>query len=425
MEKHSLGTLHLNFNSRARKIAVLLAIMSVSTLLGMQIAQAQSDDILHFFSGGMDGSLPTSGVTLGGTGTLYGTTTSGGSGNSGVVYRLTERHSAWTLSSLYEFTGLDDGGVPQAGITIGPNGALYGTTAFGGTLDAGTVFELRPPLTVCKAVTCYWIETAIHSFTGNPDGLNPGFGNLIFDSAGNIYGTTSYGGTNDKGVVFELSPSGGSWTETILHNFGSGDDGATPESGVIFDSAGNLYGTTNFGGNSPNCESGCGIVYQLVPSNGSWTENIILYFDGSTSGYEPQGTLTIDGSGNLYGTTLNGGPDGGNGSVFELSPSDGGWTYIALVNFSGECNPRPGVTMSAAGHLYGVCYYGGANTFGELFDLAYNGSMWVYSNLYSFGATNDGHYPEGPVVLDASGNIYGTTVNGGMNQNGVVWEFAP
>jgi uncharacterized repeat protein (TIGR03803 family) len=427
MEKrtHPLGSLLFSLRLNGRNVAIW-SVAGLVFLVGTAlVSSAQTYTQLHLFNDGLDGALPTSGLTNSGSAALYGTTTSGGTGNNGVVFKLTNKNSSWTFSPLYEFTGGDDGGVPYAGVVVGPNGALYGTTSLGGTGDDGTVFELMPPPTFCRAILCFWTERVIHSFTGTPDGNSPGFGNLVFDHSGNIYGTTAYGGTFDEGVVFELSPSGGGWTETILHNFGSGTDGANPESGVILDSAGNVYGTTAFGGTATDCEMGCGTVFQLVPSGGSWTENILLNLDTESSGSDPQGTLTMDSSGNLYGTAVKGGMDGGNGTVFELSPSGGGYTYSLIVEFTGACNPRPGVTLDSAGDLYGVCYDGGSNLYGLLFELTNSGSGWTLNDLYDFFNFNgDGKYPEGPVLL-LGGSIYGTTISGGNNDNGTLWEYTP
>ena len=195
--------------------------MLVITTVAAPAAQAQTYSVLHYFTGGLDGGNPYAGVTVGGPGTLYGTTA--GYGNRfGSVFKLTQRGSGWTLDPLYNFAGGDDGpdgAYPLAGVVFGPSGALYGTTGEGG-YGVGTVFEVRPPATACKTAICYWNETILHGFTGNlGDGGYPGFGNVTFDQAGNMYGTTESHGTSDCGVVWELAPSGGGWTESVLYNF--------------------------------------------------------------------------------------------------------------------------------------------------------------------------------------------------------------
>jgi hypothetical protein len=278
------------------------------TLLTTHAIEAQTFSVLHNFSGGGDGANPYAGITVGPSGVLYGTALRGGNYNGGTVFKLSQVNSSWVLSPLYEFTGGSDGDTPQGGVVIGPNGALYGTTFYGGGVNYGVAFELRPPATVCKAILCYWGETVLHTFTGTPDGQYPASVNLAFDQVGNIYGTTYRGGSYgyNGGTTFELTPSGGGYTESILHNFGSGTDGYWPYAGVVLDTAGNVYGTTVYGGTGAECGGNCGTVYQLMPSNGGWQENILVSFD-YTDGNYPFSNLIIDAFGNLYGTTSGGG----------------------------------------------------------------------------------------------------------------------
>jgi uncharacterized repeat protein (TIGR03803 family) len=274
-------------------------------------------------------------------------------------------------------------------------------------------------------VLCLPAKVASHICGGPNDGANPFYGTLVFDASGNIYGTTTLGGIyNNAGVVFELTPAGNGYAETILHNFGAGTDGAQPVSGVVLDSSGNLYGTTTQGGTGSGCGSGgCGTVYQLVPSDGGWTENVLFDFVGNTSGYEPTGTLIMDPSGNLYGTTNLGGAAGG-GTVFELS--NGTWNYSLLYAFT-ACNAQPGLTMDHFENLYGVCEDGGAYQHGFLFRLMHSDGGWTLTDLHDFQPINDvdGQYPRGAVTIDANGNIFGTTAYGGDSGNGIVWEYTP
>lgn len=405
-------------------IAVGSAMLFALTLFSPQLAGAQQFNVIHSFTGGADGAGPYAGLTIVGPGVFYGTTDYGGiydNGVNGVVFALHSSASGWTLDPLYEFSGYpNDGSGPVAAVAIGPNRALYGTTQEGGAggADGGTVFELQPPAHACQAALCYWRESIVHTFQGPPnDGHLPQLGTLVFDQAGNIYGTTELGGTSDRGVVFELKPSGSGWAVNVLHSFGSGSDGFQPEAGVIFDPAGNLYGTTFQGGTARD-----GTVFKLTPSlGGTWTESILHNFTGGSDGNWPYGTLVRDASGNLYGTASAGGSNGG-GVVFELSYSSGGWVFSTLYSFS-ACDAYAGVTMDSAGNLYGVCSSGGAAGRGFAFELTNSSGSWTLTDLHDFTNGSDGAQPVGSVVVDSLGNLYGTAVYGGNDGDGTVWEI--
>ncbi len=408
----SLRKFHFNVNSCVSMFALALVIVFALTLLTPYALQAQTFSVIHNFANGADGANPQAGVTVASSGTLFGTATNGGTGGGGTVFKLTPHGSSFVFSPLYEFTGGIDGASPLGGVVVGPNGALYGTTYERGMYGYGVTFELRPGATFCRSVLCYWNETVLYSFTGMPDGEYPYYENLAFDQAGDIYGTTLRGGMYGYGTTFELTPSGGGYTESILHSFGSGSDGVQPYPGVVLDTAGNVYGTTANGGTG-----GAGTVYQLVPSNGGWLENVLVNFDG-TDNY-PYGNLIIDDSGNLYGTTTS-------GVVFKLAPSGGGFTYSQLYSISG-CVSTGGVAMDAAGDLFGVCYQRGAYQDGWVFELTNCSQICVAHDLHDFSG-GDGAGPYGTPALDANGNLYGTTVVGGANcispGCGVVWEIA-
>ncbi len=218
---------------------------------------------------------------------------------------------------LYSFPGGSGGGYPFAGLIFDSAGNLYGTTRYDGSSGWGVVFELTP------RANDQWVETVLYSFTGGADGSTP-YAGLIFDGAGNIYGTTSAGGNltctylpDSCGVVFELTPSAsGPWIETILYSFTGGSDGANPNAGLIFDSGGNLYGTTLYGGNQNND----GVVFALTPSaSGQWTETVLQAFTGGNDGARPYDGLILDSANNLYGTAFAGG-SASSGVVFELTP---------------------------------------------------------------------------------------------------------
>jgi uncharacterized repeat protein (TIGR03803 family) len=269
---------------------IAAATLHVFALMVTLPAQAQTFTLLHSFTGA-DGSSPTSGVAMDQGGNLYGTASLGGhtGGNCftgcGTVYKLSYRNSNWIFTPLYLFS-YSDGSQPLGRVAFGPDGRLYGTTTSGGAFNAGVVFSMQPPPTICKTTRCYWKETVLYSFSGGADGLNPGYGDLAFDRAGDIYGTTMYGGTNNAGTVYKLSSSHGVWSETVLHNFGAtADDGQTPYAGVVLDGTGNLYGTTFLGG-----RSGVGEVYELQAAEG-WSEITLHSFEEDTDGYELAGGL--------------------------------------------------------------------------------------------------------------------------------------
>jgi uncharacterized repeat protein (TIGR03803 family) len=263
----------------ATALRVLIRLAFTGVFVTATLAQAQTFSVLHDFTNGPDGAAPRAGLTVGPSGAVYGTAEGGGPHGYGTVFRLSQTNSGWVFSTLYGFAGGNDGADPIGGVVIGPGGALYGTTQTGGDDDDGVVFALRPPPTFCRATSCDWNETLLHTFTGVPDGFNPWVENLVFDAAGNIYGTTTNGGAHDAGTVFELTRSGGGYTESILYSFAGSPDGANPFAGVTLDAAGNIYGTTGNGGTGRGCDFGCGTAYQLTPSNGSWLENVLVNFD--------------------------------------------------------------------------------------------------------------------------------------------------
>jgi uncharacterized repeat protein (TIGR03803 family) len=333
--------------------------------------------------------------------------------------------AAQTESVLYNFTpnGID-GNSPIAGLTWGAGGNLYGTTYDGGRYLGGTVFQLSPQS------GGGWTETLLHTFG---TGQQP-WGPLTADSAGNLYGTTTGGGSFGKGIVFEISPvSGGGWTYKRLHAFGNGKDGFDPMGGLVLDAAGNLYGTTGGGGAYDD-----GTVFELTPGTGGfWTEKILHHFHPSAlDGYYPVSGLTFDGSGNLYGTAMKGGTNPGSsglgaGTIFKLTPSSGGWTYKTIHEFNiknGE-NPEGALLVDAAGNLYGTTTIGGAYQSGTAFELSPTGAGggWVETILHSFNdstSVSDGYNPYPGLIADGSGNLYGTTYVGGSGY-GIVFKLTP
>lgn len=398
------------------------SILALSVLLILLVtapaAQAQTFTVLHSFTG-PEGANPYSGLIMDHAGRLYGTAYAGGAHGFGTVYRIARAGSGWIATGLYSFQGGTDGAYPVASLTFGPDGTLYGTTSaggLGGNDGNGTIFNLRPPASACRAALCPWTETVLYRFSGGSDGAAPSFADaLVFDQSGNIYGTTSDGGAHGYGVVFELIHSGGSWTENVLWSFTGGEDGGSPLSGVIFDSAGNLYGTAVEGG----ADAG-GVVYELSPSGSGWTQTTLYSFNGADAPF-PAGGVTMDANGNLYGTT--GGPQG-QGEAYELTESSGSWSIsrrqLLSVSYNG---PYDTPTLDAEGNLYGTSSFFEEGC-GEVFKMTPSGPGWTYTQ-FDWQLDNDGCFPIGGVIFDSNGNMYGTASMEGANLNGTVWEITP
>jgi uncharacterized repeat protein (TIGR03803 family) len=427
--EHPTSVLH----SSLRVAAFALELVCVLSIFATQPAQAQTLTTLYTFTGGPEGSAPFGGVTLDAAGNIYGTTQFGGytggqcaaPGGCGTVYRLKHTGSGWMLTSLYTFHD-NDGATPQARVVFGPDGTLFGTTDEGGYQENGVVFNLRPASTVCKTSLCPWMETVLHEFAGNADGCLPGLGDLTFDSAGHIYGTTEDCG-NANGAVFELDrqPSG-AWLESILYGVDQDGDGEYPLNNVIFDTQGNMYTTTEWsvagGGN--------GTVIQMVNTSSGWRGTDLHNFSRASDGGEIFAGPVFDHAGNLYGATFLGGEYNG-GTIFELSPSNGGWVFNVIYNFAEGNGPWASMVVDAAGNLYGTTTSGGAHTAGNVFKLTPSAGGWTYTSLYDFTGGSDGSFPVSQVSFDAEGNLYGTTAFGGNVADcngtgcGTVWEITP
>jgi uncharacterized repeat protein (TIGR03803 family) len=434
---------------RPQSAVLAILIMLLFLLLGLlfiiltgQPAQAQTFKVLYNFTGGADGENPSSGLTMDAAGNLYGTTHGELAGyhcvdsECGTVFKLSKKGADWVLDTLYSFRGLSnyypsDGSNPSGGLAIAQNGSLYGTTNRGGIdrnfpYGCGTVFHLTPPPTAPKTESAPWNEASIYRFTCSGDGAYPQ-GDLIVDALENVYGTAMQGG-NGYGVVYELMPSGNRWIQTVLYAFQTGDGAWFPPSGVVFDTFSNLYGVGEGGG--PYFGGG---VYQLSPSGSGWTERTLYSFTGGSDGSGPIGGLIIDAAGNLYGTTIYGGDlscnaPSGCGTVFELTPSSGGWSLSTLYSFSGcggWCAPHDKLLMDAAGNLYGTKQGDGLYSGGSVFKLTRSNGGWTYSSLHDFTGGSDGGAPEGSLILDGNGNLYGTTYQGGAYGSGVVFEITP
>jgi uncharacterized repeat protein (TIGR03803 family) len=324
--------------------------------------------VLYSFKGGKDGGEPYKGVTLDALGNVYGTAVTGGGGSCeggcGLVFKLTNSGGNWTQRVIHYFTGGADGSGPGSGLTFDSHGYLYGMTPTGGAYGVGTIYQLRPQ------TNGTWRLSVIHTFTGGDDGSSGSAGRLILDRAGNLYGVTTVGGANGKGVAFELAHGQTGWTLLPLYAFKDQPDGALPYGGLISDRAGNLYGTTYYAG-----AHDVGTVYKLTHANGSWTETVLYSFKGGTDGSSPISTLISDAAGNLYGTTSDGGTGCACGVIFKLARgADGTWTESVPYRFPG----MPGAGFS------------------------YNG-----------------------MISDSAGRFYGATTHGGPTNDGTIYQFTP
>ena len=400
---------------------------------------ATKNQVLYRFchvSGCKDGQKPLAGLVADATGNLYGTTQYGGLGYGTVFQLIRDANGKWIEKVLYNLCSMSactDGLFPQSKLTFDSVGNLYGAATEGGNYEdcsagCGTIFQLTP------GAEGKWSTRLIYTFKG-PDGAFP-FSHLIFDAAGNLYGTTWGGGTSTFGTVFRLQPgANGNWTEKVLYNFCSASrctDGANPAAGLIFDAAGNLYGTTNVGG-----AWGSGSLFRLAPdANDVWTETVLYDFDGNIGAY-PFAELIFDAAGNLYGTANVGGDRscaGGCGNVFQLVP-DGysKWTVKVVHSFNGidGAYPYAGVIFDAAGNLYGTTPGGGGgdascpNGCGVVFELIPDrAGKWTERVLHRFNGS-DSAYPYGGVIFDASGDLYGTTGGGATYGGGSAFEIIP
>jgi uncharacterized repeat protein (TIGR03803 family) len=394
----------------SQKVSLLAAILAL-TVIAANPAEAQTEVVLHSFSAIPDGCYPFAGLLLTAQDALYGTTSSCGPSGGGSVFKI-KLHTVEAKDKekiFYSFGGTPDAFLPEAGL-IQEKGKFYGTTCCGGATNHGTIYELNGK----------GQETILYNFTGGAEGFGSS-GTLARDAKGNFYGTAAGGDTacdppSGCGLVYKVTPAG---IQEVLHSFSGSPDGATPyDAGVVIDGEGNLSGTTIVGGTN-----GLGAVFE-VTSSGS--ESILHSFAGGSDGAYPQAGLFIDGQGNLYGTTAGGGSTG-LGTVFEVMASG---TEKVLHTFTGTPDgnyPYASVIVDAEGNVYGTTYYGGNANDGTVFKITAAG---VESVLYSFLDSPDGAHPVAGVVLDSAGNLYGTTIYGGGTECspygcGTVFELTP
>jgi uncharacterized repeat protein (TIGR03803 family) len=322
--------------------------------------------VLYNFTGGLDGGQPYKGVTLDSHGDLYGTAVTGGiggcEGGCGVVYKLSHSHGSWKQSVIYSFTGGSDGSGPGSPVVFDKQGNLFGATPVGGTSGAGTIYELKQE----KDGT--WKLALVHSFTGGTDGAGGSAGRLLFDHKGNIYGVATSGGAYGSGTAFQLSSvQQGKWKLKTLYAFKGQPDAGFPYGGLVFDSAANLYGTTYYDG-----KNDIGAIYELSPVGGKWKETVLHSFAGGSDGNESLSTMVSDAAGNLYGTTIAGGASGCDcGTIFKLAARAKGLRkYSVVYRFKGAPDGAylyAGMVPDSAGRFYGITLQGGSANIGTIF----------------------------------------------------------
>jgi uncharacterized repeat protein (TIGR03803 family) len=407
-------------------------------------ASAATEKILYQFSGGGDGGSPNGALIFDGQGNLYGAAAEGGKYGAGVVFELSPPsvgQTVWQETVLHSFKGRPDGDTPVGSLARDSQGNLYGSTARGGTYNLGTVFELIAP----GVGHPMWNWVVLYSFEAGADGEVPCVGaGLLIDSSGILYGTTCWnGGTGNtgyrNGTVFKLTPplSGkGAWNKFVLHGFSeSSIDGGYPAAQLTFDATGSLYSTTYTGGSGVGCTISmphCGIVFQLLPTGlfRPWKEIILHNFiPNGVDGVAPLSGVTFDSQGNLYGTTSLGGKYA-MGAIYKLTPPPRGkttWGEAVAWNFSGPDGDLPAygnLISDKSGNIYGTTVLGGVRgcNCGTVFEYTPGGTL---KSLYSFTNTGgDGANPEGGLVMSGAGNLFGTTLNGGVGA-GTVFEVTP
>jgi uncharacterized repeat protein (TIGR03803 family) len=392
------GTTHPSF------LAVLILCFGV--VFFCQPVASQTLTVLHTFP--YYYNQPAAGLGTDSSGALYGTT----SFAYGTAFRLKQHDGNWLYSLLFNFPfgGTDQ---PEGPLLVAPDGTLYGTSQYiNNCYNCGSVFHLYPFASVPRTALSPWNQSVLYSFTGGSDGGTPS-GALLMDSSGNPYGTTERGGPSGDGVIYEIEH--GTWTESVLFSPQNQRQGVHPLNGVVADNAGNLFGVFQRGG--PN---GPGAVYELTNSGSGWTEQITWAFTGGSDGQEPVSVI-IDPSGNLFGATSGGGTGLG-GVIFKLTHGSGGWSFTPLYDLTGSapCGVRGRLTLDNSGNLFGVTYCDGALGQGSIFELAVSGGSYTFIDLYDFTGGSDTSLPNGDLVIDAQGNLYGTTIGNG----GIVFQLS-
>jgi len=410
---------------RHKDLRALSSTLAVLVLCGALAGSAAAGTkVIYSFGGDADGEYIDSDLVMDSAGNIYGTSVQGGEFGGGTVFELRPSAGGWVHTVLYSFTGGADGGEPYKGVTLDAQGNLYGTAVTGGTGQGceggcGVVYKLT------KSGTS-WTQSVIHNFTGGRDGSGPGSG-VTFDKERTLYGMTPTGGAHGLGVVYQMKPDlNGGWKFSVIHAFTGGQDGSNGSAGrLILDKAGNLYGVATTGG-----ANGKGVAFRLTRAASGHSFLQTLYaFKGQPDAGFPYGGLTFDALGNLYGTTYY---DGKNnlGAVYELTSNNGAWSERVLYSFEGGSdgsNSISNLVFDGVGNLYGTTSEGGAGcSCGVIFKLAPGANgKWTESVVYRFQGAPDGGFAYNGMVGDTAGNFYGTTVHGGFSDDGTIYKFNP
>lgn len=397
------------------------AVVLGAFLCGVAPIKGATTEVIYSFEGEDDGEYADTDVEVDATGNLYGTSVLGGDFGGGTVWQLSPVGGDWVHTVLYSFTGGADGGEPYKGVTLDGAGNLYGTAVTGGSGSCEGGCGVTYKLTKSGDT---WTQRVIHAFTGGADGSGPG-SRVAVDKRGNVYGMTPTGGANGLGVIYLLRPrKSGGYAFRVIHTFSGGMDGSSGSAGRLVLRGGRVFGAATTGG-----AFGAGTVFQLTPlQTGEWDFQTLYSFQGAPDGVFPYGALLFDSAGNIYGTTYYGGTSG-LGAVYKLSPSSSGeWNETVLHSFQSGSDGNSSISnlvADANGNLYGTTSEGGLGS-GTIFQLTPGpGGTWMESIPHSFQGSPDGAFPYAGMVSDGSGSFFGATVHGGDDGDGTVYRFTP
>jgi uncharacterized repeat protein (TIGR03803 family) len=403
-----------------KTLPLALSVLAAASFGTSKHARAATTNVLYSFEGGADGEYTDTDLVRDEAGNLYGTSVQGGAHASGTVWQLHPNgDGSWTHTVLYSFTGGSDGGEPYKGVTLDAAGNLYGTavTGGGGVCEGGCGVAYK--LTKHHGT---WTQTVIHQFSGSDDGQGPG-ARLTLDERGNVYGMAPTGGINGFGTIYEMKPSKhGTYKFKVLHAF-TGADGIGGSAGALVLHDGALYGAATAGGANGN-----GTIYRLsLNKMGRWKFKLLYSFLGEPDAGFPYGGLTFDVLGNIYGTTYYAGAYDA-GCVYQLSLHKAGWKEKVLYSFRGGADgfgSIGNVNFDSAGNIYGTTSEGGADGDGVIFKLTRSGKTWTESVVHSFSGPPDGAYAYNGMINGDSNVFFGSTVHGGEDDEGAIYQFTP